>query len=87
MDDVSIKLSSGLFFTVGDWGDGMAQVAIDADCDGDACVVAPDQAAFMLADLNRWILLDVDAANVWFANALRRAMVATAKPALLLAAE
>ncbi len=85
MADVTIALSPGLFFTVADWDDGKAQVAIDGESDGDSCVVTPDQADFMLADLNRWILLSVEVANVWFSNALRRARDFTAATALLAA--
>lgn len=85
MEDQIVTLSPGLFFEVGDWDDGVAQVAIDAENGGDSCLVTPDQAAFMRADLNRWILLSVEAAEAWFASAIRRARAFTAAQALLAA--
>lgn len=81
MEDAVITLSPGLFFMVADgaaWIEGEPGVVDGYD-------VTPAQAAFLLADLNRWILLSAEAAEAWFTSAIRRARAFTAATTLLAA--
>lgn len=72
-EDQTITLSPGVFFMI---GDGAAWIESDSGVI-DAYDVTAAHAAFLLADLSRWILLSVEAAEVWFTAAISRARVAT----------
>lgn len=83
MEDTVITLSTGLDFVIGDQSAWIEECGIPVD----AHDVTPAQAAFLLADLRRWILLSVEAAEAWFASAIRRAREFAAARPVPLAAE